>query len=68
LPAPIADCLPTRLPLADTFHGASAMRCGGWHESSAELMDGLQVVEHAGLTDADRSVLMDALRVLVSFD
>jgi hypothetical protein len=38
--------------------------CGGWHESSAELRRGLQVIEHEWPAGTDCELLMD----LVSFE
>ena len=38
--------------------------CGGWHESSAELRGGLQVIEHEWPQGFDCELLME----LVSFE
>lgn len=35
--------------------------CGGWYVSSAELREGVQVIEHDGWPHADNDTLWDVL-------
>jgi hypothetical protein len=60
-PAPAAVIFPmvaSLLPQAGDHGGSAAVWCGGWHESSAELRDGLHVIEHAPSDDAEADLLM----------
>ncbi|MED5620987.1 hypothetical protein [Ideonella sp. BN130291] len=52
-PPPLPGFMPARGPGAGT-----AVWCGGWHESSAELERGLHVIEHEPSDDPETDPLM----------